>query len=36
MQKVLKDRGVIAELKAMGMKEGDTVEIGDVEFEWVE
>ena len=36
MQKVLKDRGVISELKAMGMKEGDTVEIGDVEFEWVE
>ena len=36
MQKVLKDRGVIQELKDMGMKEGDTVEIGDVEFEWVD
>jgi len=35
-QKVLKDRGVIAELKRRGMKEGDTVSIGDIEFEWVE
>ncbi len=35
-QKVLKDRGVIAELKKRGMKEGDTVIIGDIEFEWVE
>ena len=35
-QKVLKDRGVIAELKKRGMKEGDTVVIGDIEFEWVD
>ena len=35
-QKVLKDRGVIAELKKRGMKEGDTVIIGDIEFEWVD
>ena len=35
-QKVLKDRGVIAELKKRGMKEGDIVCIGDLEFEWVD
>lgn len=35
-QKVLKDRGVISELKKRGMKEGDTVIIGDIEFEWVD
>lgn len=35
-QKVLKDRGVIDALKGCGMKEGDTVAIADVEFEWVE
>ncbi|NLZ25660.1 MAG: GTPase ObgE [Clostridiales bacterium] len=35
-QKLLKDKGVIDELKRQGMKEGDTVEIGDIEFEWVE
>ncbi len=35
-QKLLRDRGVIAELKKKGMKEGDTVVIGDLEFEWVE
>lgn len=35
-QKVLKDRGVIAELKKKGMKEGDIVTIGDIEFEWVD
>lgn len=32
-QKVLKDRGVIAELKKKGMKEGDIVTIGDIEFD---
>ena len=36
MQKVLKDRGVIQDLLDMGMQEGDIVEIGDIEFEWVE
>jgi len=35
-QKVLKDRGVISDLKKRGLKEGDTVVIGDVEFEWVD
>ncbi len=35
-QKVLKDRGVISELKKRGMKEGDTVLIGDIEFEWMD
>lgn len=35
-QKVLKDRGVISELKKRGMKEGDVVVIGDLEFEWVD
>ncbi len=35
-QKVLKDRGVISELKKKGMKEGDTVSIGDIEFEWID
>ena len=35
-QKVLKDRGVIDELKRKGMKEGDTVSIGDLEFEWMD
>ena len=35
-QKVLKDRGVIDALIEKGMKEGDTVAIADVEFEWVE
>lgn len=35
-QKVLKERGVIDELKKQGMKEGDTVVIADIEFEWVD
>ena len=35
-QKVLKDRGVIDELKRKGMKEGDTVIISDLEFEWMD
>lgn len=35
-QKVLKDRGVISELKKRGMKEGDVVCIGDIEFEWID
>ena len=35
-QKNLKDRGVISALKKAGMKEGDTVIIGDIEFEWVD
>jgi GTP-binding protein len=35
-QKTLKEKGVITALKKAGMKEGDTVVIGDVEFEWKE
>lgn len=35
-QKVLKDRGVIKELKKSGMEEGDTVLISDIEFTWVD
>lgn len=35
-QRTLKDRGVIAELKKAGLKDGDTVIIGDIEFDYVE
>lgn len=35
-QKILREKGVIAELKRMGVKEKDTVVVGDVEFEFVE
>ena len=34
-QKVLRLRGVIKELAKMGCKEGDTVSIGDVEFDFI-
>ena len=34
-QKVLRDKGVIKELTKMGCQEGDTVSIGDVEFDFV-
>jgi len=34
-QKILRLRGVIKELSKMGCKEGDTVSIGDVEFDFV-
>ncbi len=34
-QKILREKGVIAELTKMGVKEGDTVEIGEVEFDFV-
>lgn len=34
-QKVVRDKGVIARLLKMGMKQGDTVVIGDVEFDYV-
>ena len=34
-QKVLRLRGVIKKLAAMGCKEGDTVSIGDVEFDFI-
>lgn len=34
-QKILRDKGVIAKLKEMGIKEKDTVNIGDVEFDYI-
>ena len=36
MQKTLKNKGVFAALKKAGMKDGDTVVIGGVEFDNVE
>jgi len=35
-QKVIRKRGIIDELKKMGIGEGDTVRIGDIEFEYYE
>ena len=35
-QKCLKDKGVISSLRKHGAKEGDTVRIADIEFEFVE
>ena len=35
-QKILRENGVISRLHDMGVKEGDTVSIGDVEFDFVE
>ncbi len=35
-QKVLKDKGVIKALRKNGAQEGDTVRIGDVEFDFIE
>ena len=34
-QKILREKGVISKLREMGVKEGDTVSVGDVEFEFV-
>ena len=34
-QKILREKGVISKLKEMGIKENDTVVVGDVEFEFV-
>ena len=34
-QKILREKGVIAKLREMGIKENDTVVVGDVEFEFV-
>ncbi len=34
-QKIIREKGVITKLKEMGMKENDTVSIGDVEFEYI-
>ena len=36
MQKLLRDKGVIKKLRAEGIKDGDTVVIGDIEFDYVE
>ncbi|MDR3216038.1 MAG: GTPase ObgE [Clostridiaceae bacterium] len=35
-QRKIRERGIIDELKAKGLKEGDTVIIGDLEFEYFE
>lgn len=35
-QKVIRDKGIIEALKANGMKDGDTVHILDIEFEYTE
>ena len=35
-QKFLKDRGVIDRLKEMGIEEGDTVIVGDIQFEYMQ
>lgn len=34
-QKILREKGVISKLRAMGIKENDTVVVGDVEFDFV-
>ena len=34
-QKILREKGVISKLREMGIKENDTVVVGDVEFEFV-
>lgn len=36
MQKTLRDRGVFKALKNMGVKDGDTVVIGEVEFDYLD
>ena len=36
MQKTLRNKGVIKKLRELGAKDGDTVVIGDVEFDFVD
>ncbi|MDU2710112.1 MAG: Obg family GTPase CgtA [Finegoldia magna] len=36
LQKVLEDKGVIQQLKDLGIQDGDNVVIGDVEFDFYE
>ena len=36
MQKLLRDKGVIKKLRHEGIKDGDTVVIGDIEFEFID
>lgn len=35
-QKILREKGVISKLKEMGIRENDTVSIGEVEFDFIE
>jgi len=35
-QKIIKKKGIINELKKMGVKDGDTVKVGNLEFEYYE
>ena len=35
-QRVLKDKGVIAELRKAGAKDGSTVIVGDIEFDFID
>ena len=36
MQKTLREKGVIKELRKLGAKDGDTVVIGEVEFDFID
>ncbi|MFQ9333171.1 MAG: Obg family GTPase CgtA, partial [Finegoldia magna] len=36
LQKVLEDKGIIEQLKDLGIQDGDNVIIGDVEFDFYE
>ena len=36
MQKTLRDKGVFKALRAAGIKDGDTVVIGEIEFDFVD
>ena len=36
MQKTLRERGVIKELRKQGAKDGDTIVMGEMEFEFVD
>ena len=36
MQKILRKKGVIKALKDKGAKDGDTIVIGDIEFEFID
>ncbi len=36
MQKTLRDKGVIKKLRQLGAKDGDTVVIGDIEFDFID
>ncbi|MBO5851951.1 MAG: Obg family GTPase CgtA, partial [Clostridia bacterium] len=36
MQKTLRNVGVIKKLRQLGIKDGDTVVIGDIEFDYID